>query len=124
MALIAENEKKAAELLAQAREQMIEIGGAASDYEKKLLEIQLTEIEAIALAFEGMEVPDTVIMSAESVPVGSSPLAQALPSLRLLDAFGITQKQEGIVPSKWRTEESKPVSLTQTPATTTAAAAQ
>lgn len=87
---------------------MLETGGAASDYERTLLEIQLTEIEAIAQAFADMKVPDTVIMTADAVPPGASPLARVLPSLQLLDLFGITHKQDEITPSKWKVDAEKP----------------
>ena len=111
-AQIAENQKSAAELLAQAKEQMLDTAGAASDYEKTLLEIQLAEIEAIAEAFANLQVPDTVIMSAEGIQPGTSPLASALVSLQLLEANGLMKRQDSIVPSKWRPEEKRIVPIT------------
>ncbi len=101
-AQIAENEQKAAEILATAKEQMLAMAGAASDYERTLLGIQLEEIEMVTEALKTLKVPKTVIMTTEGSMPGSSPLAGALPSLELLRAFGVTEKQQSVVPSKWR----------------------
>lgn len=98
---IAENERKSAEVLAAAKEQMLAMAGAASDYERTLLGIQLDEIEMVTEHLKTLKVPDTVIMTTEGAIPGSSPLAGALPSLELLRAFGVTDKQGVITPSKW-----------------------
>jgi hypothetical protein len=87
---IAENDKLAAEIGAKAREQQIEIAGAISDRDKGLGEIQVQETEAVTLALRRLKVPDTVILSPDSIqPNGGTAMEQALPSLQLLKTFGL-----------------------------------
>ncbi|WP_373652031.1 hypothetical protein [Schlesneria sp. DSM 10557] len=87
---IAENEKLAAEIGAKAREQEIEIAGAISDRDRGLGEIQVKEIEAVTAALRKLQVPDTVILSPESLQEDSgTAMEQALPSLQLLKTFGL-----------------------------------
>lgn len=89
-AQIAENDKLAAEILATAREQQIEIAGAISDRDKGLGEIQVQETEQIFAALKNLKVPDTVILSPEALqPNGGTAMEQALPSLQLLKMFGL-----------------------------------
>ena len=89
-AQIAENDKLAAEIGAKAREQEIEIAGAISDRDRGLGEIQVKEMEAVTLALRKLQVPDTVILSPESLQANSgTAMEQALPSLQLLKTFGL-----------------------------------
>ena len=89
-AQIAENDKQAAEIGATAREQEIEIAGAISDRDRGLGEIQVKEMEAVTLALRKLQVPDTVILSPESLQANSgTAMEQALPSLQLLKTFGL-----------------------------------
>ena len=101
-AQIAENDKLAAEIGAKAREQEIEIAGAISDRDRGLGEIQVQEMEAVTLALRKLKVPDTVILSPDSLqPNGGTAMEQALPSLQLLKTFGLLKgENEFRIPPK------------------------
>ena len=87
---IAENDQQAAEIAAKAREQQLEIAGAISDRDKGLGEILVKEMEAVTLALRKLKVPDTVILSPDSLQAdGGTAMEQALPSLQLLKTFGL-----------------------------------
>ena len=93
-AQIAENDKRAAEIGAKAREQQIEIAGAISDRDRGLGEIQVKELEAVTAALKKLKVPDTVIFSPEALqPNAGTAMEQALPSLQLLKTFGLLKGQ-------------------------------
>lgn len=94
-AQIAENDKLAAEIAAKAREQQIEIAGAISDRDQGLGEIQVKEIELVAMALQKLQVPKTVILSPGAlVPNQGTAMEQALPSLQLLKLFGLLKEQD------------------------------
>lgn len=112
-AKIAENNRKATQIAAEAQEKKILLAGATSDHLKALWEIQLQQTEEVAKGLAGIQVPGTVIMSADAVPPGMSPLARALPAIQLLESFGLTQKPAEINPSKWKVESG---ASTATPA--------
>lgn len=101
-AQIAANDQLAAETTANAREQQIEIAGAISDHDKGLGEILVQEAEAISLALQKIQVPDTVILSPEALNPGEgTAMDQALPSMRLLRAFGLLKgENEFKIPPK------------------------
>jgi hypothetical protein len=111
----AENERKAAEVLAKAREQMIALGGAVTDSEQTLQEVYTKQIEAVAQSFAGLQVPDTVIIAMDSVPEGQSPLAFALPSLQFLQAAGLTGKLEEDFDTKWVPKTIPPAPIVTPP---------
>ena len=116
-AQIAENDKRAAEVESKAREQQIEIAGAISDRDKGLGEIQVQELQAVALALRKLKVPDTVILSPDSLQAnGGTAMEQALPSLQLLKTFGLLKEESDFrIPPKSKTP--KPETETE-PATT------
>lgn len=101
-AKIAENDRKAAQIAAEAQEKKLQIAGAASEYIKALWGIQLQQTIAVAEGLEKIQVPDTVYLAADAIPSGKSPLAQALPAMQLLEAFGLAQKPADIAPNKWK----------------------
>lgn len=89
----AKNEKTAAEILAQARERQIEIAGAISDHERGLAEIYVEETKQVTAALQNLKVPDIVIMTPEAFdPTKGSAMQQALPSLQLLQLFGLMEE--------------------------------
>jgi len=92
-AKIAENEKQAAEIAAKAREQQIEIAGAISEHDRGLAEISVKEAELVAGALKQLQVPDIVIMTPEAFdPSKGTALQQALPSMQLLQLFGLMEE--------------------------------
>lgn len=101
-AQIAENDKRAAEIGAKAREQQIEIAGAISDRDRGLGEIQVKELEAVTAALKKLKVPDTVIFSPDALQANAgTAMEQALPSLQLLKTFGLLKGQsEFTIPPK------------------------
>ena len=98
---IAENDKLAAEIEADAREKQIEIAGAISDRDKGLGEIQVQEIEAVTLALRKLKVPDTVILSPDLLQAsGGTAMEQALPSLQMLKTLGLLKGEFQIPPKR------------------------
>lgn len=117
-AQIAENDRLAAEIGAKAREQQIEIAGAISERDLGLGEIQVQEIESVTLALRNLKVPDTVILSPDSLqPDGGTALEQALPSLQLLKRFGLLKgDNEFKIPPKLPTPKKEVAKTPASPA--------
>lgn len=97
----AENQRMAAEITAEAQEQMIALGGAASEAEKTLQEIYTAKIEAAAKGLPELQVPDTVVIAMDAVPEGKSPLEMALPSLQFIRSAGLMEPLTDKVETKW-----------------------
>lgn len=98
----AENARKAAEILSQAKEQMILLGGATTDAEMTLQEVYTKRVKAQSLAMQKLKMPDTVIIAMDAVPAGQSPLNVALPSLQFLEAAGMNKPLLEEVNSAWK----------------------
>lgn len=115
---IAENDKRAAEIGAKAREQQIEIAGAISDRDRGLGEIQVQEMEAVTGALKKLKVPDTVILSPDAMdPKGGTAMEQALPSLQLLNAFGLLKGENDFrIPPKVTTPKKDMATMELHPA--------
>ncbi len=100
----AENARKASEILAMAKQQMIELGGATTDAEKALQEIYTKRIKAQAEALPKLKIPDTVIIAMDAIPEGQTPLSLALPSLQILKAAGLYEPLKEDVTTTWKSK--------------------
>ena len=84
------NHKKATTIAAAAREQEIEIGGAASERLVKLMTMRVEELEKMGEGFTQLQVPDVMIMAQDAIdPRMGTALEQALPSLRMMKLLGL-----------------------------------
>ncbi len=97
----AENARKAAEITAKAQEQMIALGGAATEAEKALQEIYTKQTQDVAEGLPTLQVPDTVIIAMDALPEGMSPMEAALPSLQFIRAAGLMEPLKEMVETKW-----------------------
>lgn len=104
----AENARKAAEIQAAAKQQMIDLGGATTDAETTLQKVYTDRVKAQSLAMQKLKMPDTVIISMDAVPTGKSPLEMAMPSLRFLEAAGASSPLLEEISTSWKPKAGTP----------------